>query len=56
MIPGPGYVTIKLSGHPPFPAQVILNGHEHVAAQARAAGIGFAKDGNCFTETADRRA
>jgi len=40
-------VTIKMSGHPPFPAQVILNGHEHVAAQARGAGIGFAKEGNC---------
>jgi len=48
-----GHVTIKMSGHPPFPAQVILNGHEHVAAQARAAGIGFAKEGNCFTEIAD---
>ncbi len=48
-----GHVTIKMSGHPPFPAQVILNGHEHVAAQARAAGIAFAKVGNCFTEIAD---
>src|SRR5712692_10443930 len=48
-----GHVTIKMSGHPPFPAQVILNGHEHVAAQARAAGIGFTKEGNCFTEIAD---
>jgi hypothetical protein len=48
-----GHVTIKMSGHPPFPAQVILNGHEHVAAQARRAGIGFAREGNCFTEIAD---
>jgi hypothetical protein len=48
-----GHVTIKMSGHPPFPAQVILNGHEHVAARARGAGIGFAKEGNCFTEIAD---
>jgi hypothetical protein len=23
-----GHITIKISGHPPFPAQVILNGHE----------------------------
>jgi len=53
MDPAWGHVTIKMSGHPPFPAQVILNGHEHVAAQARAAGIGFAKEGNCFTEIAD---
>jgi hypothetical protein len=42
-----------MSGHPPFPAQVILNGHEYVAAAARAAGIGFVKEGNCFTGIAD---
>ncbi len=24
-----GHITIKISGHPPFPAQVILNGHEY---------------------------
>ena len=50
MDPDWGHVTIKMSGHPPFPAQVILNGHEHVAATAAAAGIGFTKEGNCFTE------
>ena len=27
-----GHMTIKMSGHPPFGAQVILNGHEYVAA------------------------
>jgi hypothetical protein len=48
-----GHVTIKISGHPPFPAQVILNGHEYVACQARKAGIGFTKEGNCFTTIAD---
>jgi hypothetical protein len=48
-----GHVTIKISGHPPFPAQVILNGHEYVACQARKAGIGFTKEGNCFTAIAD---
>ena len=53
MDPQWGHVTIKMSGHPPFPAQVILNGHEYVAAAARAAGIGFAKQGNCFTGIAD---
>lgn len=46
-----GHVTIKMSGHPPFGAQVMLNGHEYVAAAARAAGIGFTKEGNCFTHT-----
>jgi hypothetical protein len=48
-----GHLTIKLSGHPPFPAQVILNGHEYVASQARKAGIGFTKEGNCFTDISD---
>ena len=49
MDPTFGHVTIKISGHPPFGAQVILNGHEYVACQAHAAGIRFAKEGNCFT-------
>jgi hypothetical protein len=53
MDPEWGHVTIKMSGHPPFAAQVILNGHEYVAAQAQAAGIGFTKQGNCFTAVAD---
>jgi hypothetical protein len=48
-----GHLTIKLSGHPPFGAQVMLNGHEYVAARARAAGLGFVKEGNCFTALAD---
>jgi hypothetical protein len=55
MDPAWGHVTVKMSGHPPFPAQVILNGHEYVAATARAAGIGFTKEGNCFTGIADPR-
>jgi hypothetical protein len=48
-----GHLTIKMSGHPPFGAQIILNGHEYVAATARAAGIGFCKQGNCFTRVAN---
>ena len=48
-----GHVTIKMSGHPPFGAQIILNGHEYVARQAAAAGIAFTKVGNCFTGIAD---
>jgi len=48
-----GHITIKISGHPPFPAQVMLNGHEYVACQARKAGIGFTKEGNCFTNMTD---
>ena len=48
-----GHMTIKMSGHPPFGAQVILNGHEYVAAAARAADVRFVKEGNCFTRLAD---
>jgi hypothetical protein len=53
MDPTWGHVMIKISGHPPFGAQVILNGHEYVACAARAAGIGFAKEGNCFTRVSE---
>src|SRR5215469_9232755 len=48
-----GHITIKISGHPPFPAQVILNGHEYVACQGQKAGIRFTKEGNCFTHISD---
>ena len=44
-----GHITIKMSGHPPFGAQVILNGHEYVACGATKAEINFTKEGNCFT-------
>ncbi len=53
MDPAFGHLTIKMSGHPPFGAQVILNGHEYVAVAAQGEGIGFTKEGNCFTEIAD---
>ena len=53
MDPAWGHLTIKMSGHPPFGAQVILNGHEYVACQAQTAGIRFAKEGNCFTRIGD---
>ena len=48
-----GHVTIKMSGHPPFGAQIILNGHEYVACQATKQGIQFTKEGNCFTQVSD---
>jgi hypothetical protein len=48
-----GHITLKISGHPPFPAQVILNGHEYVACQARRKKIDFEKEGNCFTRITD---
>jgi hypothetical protein len=53
MDPAFGHMVIKMSGHPPFGAQVILNGHEYVAVAAQGEGIGFTKEGNCFTEIAD---
>jgi hypothetical protein len=48
-----GHLTIKMAGHVPFGAQVILNGHEYVAVAAQAEGVGFVKEGNCFTGTTD---
>ena len=53
MDPAFGHLIIKMPGHPPFGAQVILNGHEYVACAAHAAGIGFVKEGNCFTGITD---
>ena len=50
MDPEWGHVTIRMSGHPPFSAQVILNGHEYVSAWAGKQGVHFAKEGNCFTD------
>jgi hypothetical protein len=51
-----GHVTIKMSSHPPFSAQIILNGHEYVACAAAGLGVGFAKEGNCFTSVTDTQA
>lgn len=45
-----GHVTIKMSGHPPFGVQIMLNGHEWVDRQARkrAPSTTIEKEGNCF--------
>jgi hypothetical protein len=48
-----GHVTIKLCGHAPFSAQIVVNGHEYVARQAKKAGVEFTKEDNCFTEVPD---
>ncbi|MEW6376505.1 MAG: hypothetical protein AB1502_12045 [Thermodesulfobacteriota bacterium] len=53
MDPEWGHLTIKLCPHPPFNAQVILNGHEYVARQAQRSKVSFTKEGNCFTEISD---
>jgi hypothetical protein len=50
-----GHVVIKMPGHPPFGAQVMLNGHEYVAIAAAGQGICFTKEENCFTEITDPR-
>jgi hypothetical protein len=46
-----GHVTIRMSGHPPFGPQVILNGHElngheYVARAAQTSGIAFSEESN----------
>ena len=48
-----GACDVKISGHPPFGAQVILNGHEYLACAGQKAGLGFAKEGNCFTRVSE---
>ena len=53
MDPDWGHVIIRLCPHPPFNAQIILNGHEYVARQAAQKGIGFTKQDNCFTWVSD---
>jgi len=48
-----GHITIKLAGHPPFGAQIILNGHEYVVCGATKRQLTFTKEDNCFTQIAD---
>ncbi len=48
-----GHLTIGMSGHPPFGARIILNGHEYLARQASKNGIEFEKEGNCFSNISD---
>jgi hypothetical protein len=48
-----GHVAIRICGHPPFPAMIMLNGHEYVASMAAEQKIRFGKEDNCFTELAD---
>jgi hypothetical protein len=45
-----GHIPIKVCGHPPFPAQMMLNGHEYVACQLKKAGHAFCKEGNGFPQ------
>ncbi|MEK9165835.1 MAG: hypothetical protein AAB525_03195 [Patescibacteria group bacterium] len=43
-----GHITIKLSGHPPFGAQIMLNGHEWVERRKEIKKLSVTKEGNCF--------
>lgn len=51
-----GHLTFKLSGHPPFGVQVMLNGHEWVERRARKKTVPAVKEGNCFVGGSDFRA
>lgn len=48
-----GHVTIKMCAHPPFNAQILLNGHEYVACQARKKRIAFTQEDNCFPQASN---
>lgn len=48
-----GHIVIKLCPHPPFNAQIILNGHEYAANQAEKKKLSFTKEDNCFTNISD---
>lgn len=50
MDPEWGHVTVRMSGHPPFGVQVILNGHEYINRQAQKRGYNFNQVGNSFTD------
>ncbi len=50
-----GHITIKISGHPPFPAQIILNGHEYVERQAVKAGADVHKREELFRRLVRRQ-
>jgi hypothetical protein len=56
MDPAWGHMVIKMSGHPPWPAQVILNGREYVAVAAQGEGIGFVSKVTVLLESRIRRA
>jgi hypothetical protein len=45
-----GHVTIRLCGHPPFAALIMLNGHEWVERRAARERVRVEKRSNCFAE------
>ena len=56
MDPDWGHMIIRMCSYPPFGAQIILNGHEWVACQARRQGVPIHKTDNCFVEGSEYQA
>lgn len=48
-----GHISIRMSGHPPFGAQILLNGHEWLERRARKEQIPYSKESNCFVAGSD---
>jgi hypothetical protein len=48
-----GHLTIKMGVHPPFNAQILLNGHEYVACHARKKAMALTQVDNCFTQASN---
>lgn len=48
-----GHISIRMSGHPPFSSQILLNGHEWLERQAHKEAICYSKEGNCFAGGSD---
>lgn len=44
-----GHITVRISAHPPFAAQIFLNGHEWVQSKVSSQKLKITKEGNCFT-------
>jgi hypothetical protein len=44
-----GHITVRISAHPPFGAQIFLNGHEWVHRKAISKQLKITKEDNCFT-------
>jgi len=48
-----GHLMVRMSGHPPFGAQVLLNGHEWLERQALQCKLDYHKESNCFSNGSD---
>lgn len=48
-----GHIVIRICGHAPFGAMIIVNGHEWTQRQALKKELRVIKQENCFTESSD---